>query len=568
MLRFHLVSAWRHLLLPGLLVTLHFALLIGPASLLGRAFFVVHFGLFIIWQPFVQRDHRLSVTSLLAILLLIAGILLTLQGWMLAIWIMTLAAIVAGRVSLFGDRLLRVVHQLAFAFLLLALLLIAVPSILPVAKVPEHITWAGSAGSVFMILAMIPLVLKAGPQKRAEDIVDFISSLLVFLILATLILGTLAVMLTLGSGYIEALLQSLLLFGAALLLLGWAWNPHAGFTGLGGLLSRYLMSVGLPIERWLDTLANLALYEDDPEVFLEQASANMAKSLRWISGVEWVSGTRKVQFGLREGYCSEYRFEGITLHIHTRHRLTAALTFHLNLMTKLLAEFYADKRRASTLKEMSYMKAIHETGARVTHDVKNILQTLNVLCMAANEQEVSSSSAYQALVRRQLPAIATRLAETLVKLEIPSEDMPAKSVSAAVWWSQLSERIASSSWISLSSSGVTGDIPAEVFSSVVENLIRNASNKRLHEPALKMRIELVGSAGDVDLLASDDGSPIAEEIATGLLTAPTTPKNGFGIGLYQAAQYAKSAGYRLALAENRAGSVCFRLAPIECFNHD
>jgi len=109
---------------------------------------------------------------------------------------------------------------------------------------------------------------------------------------------------------------------------------------------------------------------------------------------------------------------------------------------------------------------------------------------------------------------------------------------------------------------VIGDIPAEVFSSVVENLIRNASDKRLHEPALEMRIELMGSAGGVDLLASDNGSPIPEEIANGLLTTPTTPKNGYGIGLYQAAQYAKLAGYRLALVENRAGSVCFRLAPI------
>lgn len=561
MLSPYLASVWRHLLLPGLLGTLYFALWAGVDSLLGRAFFVVHLGLFIIWQPFVRRDHRLSATSLLSILFVSIGILLGLQSWMLVIWIMTMAAIVGGRVSLFSERSLRVAYQLAFAFLLLALLLIAVPAVLPLAKVPEHIAQAGYVGLLLMILAMIPLLLRSNSKGRSEDVVDFISGLLVFLILATLILGTLAAMLTFDSDYVEALLQSLLLLGAALLLLGWAWNPHAGFSGLGGLFSRYLMSIGLPIERWLDTLANLALCEDDPEAFLERACLNMAQSLQWVVGVEWVAGGRMGQSGLIEGHCSDFNFEGVTLHIHTRHRLTVALIFHFNLMTKLLAEFYADKRRGSALKELSYMKAIHETGARLTHDVKNILQTLNVLCTAANEQESTSSPAYQALIRRQLPAIAARLAETLVKLEVPSENMTIKSLSAAIWWGQLSERVVFSSWISLSSSGVKGNIPAEVFSSVVENLIRNSSDKRLHEPALKMRIELMGSDSGVELLASDNGSPIPDEIANGLLTAPTTPKNGFGIGLYQAAQYAEVAGYRLTLAENRAGSVCFRLAP-------
>jgi hypothetical protein len=541
---------------------LYSALLIGPVDLLGRAFFVVHFGFFMVWQPFVQRDRRLSGTSLLALLFLIVGILLGLQRWMLVIWTMTLSAIVAGRVSVFSDRLFRVVYQLAFAFLLLALLLIAVPAIIPIATVPEHITLAGHASLLLMVLVMIPLVVKAGLQKHAEDFVDFISSLFVFLMLAALILGTFAVMLTLDSGYIQALLQSLLLLGAALLLLGWAWDPHAGFPGFGSLFSRYLLSIGLPIERWLDTLATLALHVDDPEAFLEQACANMTKSLRWVVGVEWVLDEKRDQFGLLEGFCSGYRFEGVTLNIHTRHRLTAALAFHLNLMTKLLAEFYADKRRASALKELSYMKAIHETGARVTHDVKNILQTLNVLCTAANEQDASLSSAYQALVRRQLPAVATRLTETLEKLEMPVEEMLIKSVSVAVWWGQLCDRIASISWISLSSSGVTGNIPGEVFSCVVENLIRNASDKRLREPALQLRIELGGNDEGVELRASDNGSPIAEEIANGLLAAPATQKHGFGIGLYQAAQYAKLAGYRLTLAENVAGNVSFRLAPV------
>jgi len=31
-----------------------------------------------------------------------------------------------------------------------------------------------------------------------------------------------------------------------LLILGWLWNPRGGFLGIGHMLSRYLMSLGLP----------------------------------------------------------------------------------------------------------------------------------------------------------------------------------------------------------------------------------------------------------------------------------------------------------------------------------
>jgi hypothetical protein len=45
-------------------------------------------------------------------------------------------------------------------------------------------------------------------------VVDFVSSLFVFLLLTVLMLGSLAAMLLLGSGYIEAMLQTLLVTGA------------------------------------------------------------------------------------------------------------------------------------------------------------------------------------------------------------------------------------------------------------------------------------------------------------------------------------------------------------------
>jgi hypothetical protein len=57
--------ALRQGLLLAMLVALYLVLWQGPATLLGRALFVVHFGFFMLWQPFVHGEQRLSRASLL-----------------------------------------------------------------------------------------------------------------------------------------------------------------------------------------------------------------------------------------------------------------------------------------------------------------------------------------------------------------------------------------------------------------------------------------------------------------------------------------------------------------------
>lgn len=553
-------SAWQHFLLPALLGALYFALWNGAGNLSGKAFFIVHLGLFMLWQPFVHNDHRFSTTTLLLGLFLMVGALVSLQGWILLIWIMILTAIIGGKVSLLRSRSLHTVYLVAFASLLIALLLIAVPLAIPIAKLPDEITWLGDIGLLLSILIMIPLS-KQGGIERTEGIIDFINSLIVILILAALILGSLAAMLTLGSVYVIALLQSMLLMGVILLVLGWAWDPHAGFAGFGNLFSRYLMSVGLPIDRWLNILADLALNEEDPEAFLAQACAEMVQWLPWLLGVAWEADGRVGIQGAAEGICTEFKYEEVTLCIYTRHQLSATLIFHLQLPAKLLAKFYGDKKRDITLKKMFYMKAIHETGARLTHDVKNMLQTINALCIASNEQDAEFSPAYQALLRRQLPAIAGRLSGTLEKLNQPKLEVQKQLTPAPRWWRDFNQLVAPSPWIALEPSQAEGDLSAELFSSVVENLMRNASEKRLRDPALQLQVKLIDGDNGVELEVSDNGEPIAEDIARNLFSVPVDSKSGLGIGLYQAARHAELTGYQLELSENRLGRVCFRLVP-------
>ena len=553
--------ALRRGLLVLLLAALYLVLWQGPATLLGKTLFVAHLGVFMLWQPFVHAGQRLSIQSLLGVVgaVVIASAFLT--GWLLSVWIMMLAGIVGGKVLLFGARSSRLFFLLALAFLVLALLLLAAPLTLPIAQLPELIVRVAYICLPLMLVAMLAL-----PWGREEDpaheVVDFVYSLFVFLLLAVLMLGSLATMLMSGRSYIEALFQALLLMGLVLLVLGWAWNPHAGFSGLGNLFSRYLMSIGLPIEQWLQALADLALREEDPQRFLEQACSDMAKRLPWVTGGEWAAGGRGGLFGVAAGRRSEFKQEGMTLAIYTRHPLSPTLVWHFSLLASLLAEFHADKCRALALKQLSYMQAIHETGARLTHDVKNLLQSLNALCSAGTEPGADASPEYQALLRRQLPAISDRLAATLAKLNAPQNKSSALWVSAAEWWQELRQRVAAVDWVHCQAeTQLAGDLPAEVFSAVADNLMRNAADKHLLEPSLQVQLELTHGVSGFELTVCDNGSAMTEQIAAGLFLGPVASASGYGIGLYHAARDAQGAGFRLQLVDNRAGRVCFRLAP-------
>lgn len=546
-------------LLLALLAALYLVLWLGPDTPVGRTLAIVHLGLFLLWQPFVHTGRRLSGPVLAGLTVVLAVVAVFLKGWMIALWIMMVAGIVGGKVLLFGARSPRLFYLLALGYLVAALFLMAAPLAVPIMKPPGLILFLGHAGLPLVLVAMVLL-----PQVRESDdgreVVDFVYSLFVFLLLAVLMLGSLAAMLLLDSGYVEALLQTLMATGSMLLLLGLAWNPHSGFAGLGGLFSRYLMSIGLPIEQWLQALTTLALREEDPLLFMEQACAEIARRLPWVTGGEWSAGAGSGQFGKAGGRRWEFKHGDLILVLHTLHTLSPTLVWHCNLLAQLLAQFYADKKRTQALKQLSYMEAIHETGARLTHDVKNLLQALNALCSAGMEAGAESSQAYQSLLRRQLPAISERLAETLSKLNAPQERSAAWTA-AADWWQDFEQRMATQPWIRLHAEmPLAGELPAEVFSSVADNLIRNAAEKQLREPSLTVDLELARKDTGYELLVCDDGSAVAESVASGLFNGPVASDSGYGIGLYQAARYARAAGYRLDLVTNRPGRVCFRLA--------
>lgn len=556
------LSLRRRPLLVALLALLHLVLLLGPADALARTLFVVHLGLFILWQPFVRAELRLSLPALLVLFLTVAACAVWLNGWMLALWIGVLAGIVGGKVFLFEARWSRLFYLLALAYLVMALLLLALPAAVPGG---DDIGEAGrllgrwSPLAVFAAMGLLPAMREGDAQA---EVVDFVYSVVVVLLLAVLALGSLALMLLLGHAYLEALLESLLVIGLTLLVLGWVWNPHAGVAGIGTMFSRYLLSVGLPVERWLHTLADLAQRQEDPDTFVAEACHDMVRRLPWVTGGEWAGEATGGHFGTPRGRRSEFRFEALSIAIYTRYPLSPSLVWHFNLLAQLIAEFYADKLRGRQLKRLSYVQAIHETGARLTHDVKNLLQTLRTLCSAAEGEGTEVSPEFAALLRRQLPAIATRLTQTLEKLNQPRWEGDL-GVPAARWWEELRQRHAAVPVQFVLDQplpdGTT--LPAGLFNHVAENLLANALDKRRAEPGLEVTVGLRAGAAGAELDVCDNGAAIPPALAADLLRGPVASNSGLGIGLYQAARLAELSAYRLSLAVNEAGRVCFRLAP-------
>jgi signal transduction histidine kinase len=556
------MAGLRSTLFVALLLLLHVVVILGPGNPLARTLFVAHLGLFILWQPFVRSDQRLSAMALASLAVLVAIVTLWLNDWMMVVWITLLGGIVGGKVLLFEARGAKYFYLLALAYLVAVLLFLALPAAVPSQINPRTVaTLLGQwvLPFVFPVMLFIPEKQEADSQP---EVIDFIYSVLMVLLLGVLVLGSLSLMLLLRNSYVEALIEILLVIGAVLLMLGWVWHPHGSMAGVSTILSRYLLSIGLPMEQWLHTLADLAHGQEDPETFVADSCGEMVRRLSWVTGVSWATQSASGSAGNLVGRSSEFRFDNLELAIFTRYRMNPALIWHFNLLAQLIAEFHADKQRSRQLERLSYVQAIHETGARLTHDTKNLLQVLRTLCTAAEKEEGEVSPEFAALLRRQLPAITARLEQTLDKLRVPHlED--SEQVPVGIWWEDLRRRFASVvvDFVTEGCPPERATVPSALFNHVTENLLANALAKSTTTAGLPIQVILRSAGRGMELEVRDAGNAIPASLAADLLRGPVHSESGLGIGLYQSARLARLAGYELALTSNEPGRVSFRLAP-------
>jgi len=544
---------WR-VLFVAMLVVLHLSAMRGAEDPWARALMLAHFGLFIIWQPFMRGGQRLTAGQTIGTLAISVAILFFLNWWLLALWVSVFTGIVGGKVFLFQARWLRRFYLVVVFYLIALLLLWIVPNTFLEQGLPPEIQMLAQYGLpvLFLVMAVIP----AEPDSpETPQIVDLFYATLIFLLLVVLALGAFAFMRVGNAPYAQALSYSLLVLSVVLLLLSLAWNPRAGFHGLSMYFSRYLLSIGLPFEQWLFFLAELSQLETRPERFLKEACAGLAR-LPWVSGGFWHTAGESGDFGTVSRNSVEYTNQAMHLRVFTRPALSPSLIWHFHLLGQMLGEFYIAKLREEKLQQQTYLQAVHETGARMTHDVKNLLQSLNVLCIAAEREP--DAAVLSALMRKQLPAIAQRLQQSLDKLKKPDTDT-GRFITARAWWDAFQH-----SYLNRGIVFETGEVddttllPKEIFDSAGDNFLQNALRKRKLDDTVKIAARF-DCSGTIDLTVSDTGNPVAQEVLHRLLRGPVPSDVGYGIGLYQTARLAEISGYSIVLSSNEQGKVGFTL---------
>ena len=546
-----------------MLVSLHLVLWLEVDSIWSRPLLITHFGLFLLWQPLWRGGQELRLGGVLFIACISSVVLLWLNWWLLAFWVGGLFALVGGRVFAFRLRWLRFLYLAVMAYLLTALLVWVVPHLFGLShlfELPGAHEIASSLMGVVLSLLLVVMVLVPVEEYQLEtgksetgQAVDFFCSLLLFLLLTQLVLGSMSFMMLGHVDYLEALLRTLFIMALVLLALGWLWNPRFGFTGLQPLFSRYLLNIGTPFEGWLRQLAETAQHEQSPAAFLAQAMPDFA-ALPWLSGVAWRAEEDSGRLGESSAYFIEVEEQGLRLTVFSRQAIAPSVLLHIHLLTQLLGYFYAAKRREQRLREVTRLQAVYETGARLTHDLKNMLQSLLALTSIAQRREEEVFP----LLRGQLPVLVQRIEMALSKLKVPQLEQESSLLSLAAWWENLRQRHqhATIEWVC---EGVVTDetIPAALFDCVADNLIDNASNKRVQQCGIFIRVTLC--VHPFSFKVCDSGNAIPTPLARQLLQTVVPSESGLGVGLYQAAHWAGQLAFQLVLRENVAGAVCFEL---------
>ncbi len=545
--------------------------------------FFAHIGTALLWQPLVPHKRNLTPWQIALVAGVGALLAALLSPWVLLAWTILITGLAAGRITMLAPRTERAFYVAILAFMVVVMFLLLVPGLLPSylqAGLPSETARDWLTGGLAVVLlplavlawrADIAAVAHPAASRQIVGTYDLVYTAWVVGLLLLLIFFCIALMALTRYGYLQSMAITLIGFSSLLLTFSWVWAgvDHGGRDGTGGglsvLLSRYLLSFGLPYEKWLDKLTTLNRTQTDPVRFFDGAMQALG-DLAIVAGAEWTGTSMKGGFGATEGgeavRITAQTSENDTVRqvevlLRTREPLSPAFLWHFQLLIGLAAEFYWAKTREARLLQRNYLRAVHETGARLTHDIKNLLQSLNGLVEAIDY--VEDDRQVRKLVGRQLPAISARLAATLAKLQQPSTDSQ-RLRNLSAWWDGLTKRYAPEG-IHFRDPQWDHDLPIveALLDSAADNLIRNAVRKRAVEPGVVITASLTCRVGEIEFAVEDGGAAVDDEVARQLFNSPVASRDGLGIGLFQLQEQAAELGYAVSLAENRCGCVRFVL---------
>ena len=540
-----------------MLELLHFSIWTDLSGPLSMSLLIMHLGLFLLWQPLWQGNEKLRWFDIILLLFITYAFVFWIDWWLIFAWTILLIGLAGGRVIV--NRRERTIYMLTMVFLVFEILIRCTPMLF-VIVMSSNIT------NIFeILLPIIPfliLVLPVDKDERRFQSVDFIHAISISTLTSLLVAGTLLNMYRTQTDYLPALIESLIVIGIFLLAISWLLIPKAGFSGLPQLWLKSMLNIGTPFESFLNSISILFKKKSSPEEFLSSTMDEMIE-LPWIEGVAWRTDSQSNLAGNKAKTETEIKIDDLSICIYSFTPVSGALYLHCKLLVQLINNFYIAKARERELTKQTHLQAVYETGARITHDIKNLLQSLQAITsIIITDSEEDNFSVSGRLLKKQLPTLTQRLKMALEKLQTP-ESSDQESVYLKDWWNDIRIRININN-VDFTSD-LSGDhiIPAELFDSVIDNLFENIRNKSQIDGEISTTISVYSDLHDIILTITDSGKSIPADTAKQLLKEPLQSNNGLGIGLYQAARLAESLGYAFILKSNMDGNVGFELSKQE-----
>lgn len=552
----HFLLDHEHRLLGLMLFSLLAAIHIGNTDTIANSFLIVHFGFFLLWQPIVKQQATFTLKQLIIVMLLTSAYIYFFNPWLNAFWSLLLLTLLTGRI--FARGLARATYGLAVIVLFLEIILISTPTLFKLAAFTPALQ-----SIVSTVITFLPLLLLFIPANdTASKQVDFIRGFLIVLLVMFLCMSSVLISLTTAQPYLESLVVSVLILSLFLLFTAFLWAPRAGFSGLAKLLENYLLNIGGPFEQWITQVSTLEANTSISPAHFLSASLKYLMQQDWVCGVSWQTEFDKDIVGHVSSHKVIIDDKKLSLVIYTQAPVGPSLFLHTKLLLSVLTFYYRAKLQEQQVVKQAHLQAIYETGSKLTHDVKNILQATQTMTQIINDNS-SEMEEIVGVIKKQMPLLTQRLNTTLEKLRSPEntgDEAETSTGSLLHWWQQLQLRYSDRHLVFSSDIVNDGKINLDVFTTVVENLLDNARSKQIREPGLEISVKLSIEDKQLTLSVTDTGSAIEPAVAEQLFKEVIASNDGFGIGLYQSYELAKSHGYNLKIEHNANGKVRFTLS--------
>lgn len=553
MIRVNSLLQFGQQILASILLLYHVLIWVVDDPLLKFALTFILYGLFLLWQPLWSKEVRINKTPVGLVTVAFVLLAYSFPNESLVFFGLILSGLIGSR--LLGQATFRSFDLLALLILTLEMAVGLIPTTFAQIELPTLFT------EIMQALILVPVLLfylapNPDHQKASRSQVDLVHGLLAATLVGVVLLGGIVINLLYGVDYIDGLLLTVFIVVTLTMGISWFWNPGVGHSGIGVLWNRYAMTIGGPFETWINTLTTLIEERYlTPNEFLEAACQQLVEN-DWLNAIQWDFKNLKIEAGDKVGPRLDHRLDEKTaVVLYFRADPGSALELHTILLIRMAYQFYLAKLNQEKMRAQEHFATIHHTGARLTHDIKNILQSIktSIDILAADDENTQS----QKLLQANLNQIGSRLESTLDKLRAPKLNTRVNLVDCHQWIKRIG-KLHNANQRLLFHSDIEHNItlPVDLFDSVAENLINNALEK---PDVTQIDVRLLSSKDIVVLSICDNGAEVEPDIENSLFSQPVSSGSGMGIGLYQSAIMAHAFGYDLELSQNEPGRVCFNL---------